>query len=164
MIRIIAMLLVLAALTGCTHPRPQDQGIAVDVYPVTYQLSLAFDPHHPAQANAAWQRFQNRHPREILSNPVTFYYAGERTHKIVRLWRRQLLKQGAQEKKLHLQASSELKQFDVQVNLTTYQVATPLCHSLTVGKYQQGASGCFADSALWQSMTHPEDALRRQGR
>ncbi|WP_194435201.1 hypothetical protein [Vibrio fluminensis] len=158
MSRWIITLFVAFFLNACAVVH-ENHSIAVDVYPVEYQLSMSLENGSEKQAERQWLELKHSASQTLLSQPVAFYYSSTSGKKLAKRWSSELLKQGAKDELISVVASKQLGEFDVQVQFINYKVVTPICEPQEVSEYAAQRVGCAPNSNLWQSMVAPQAAL-----
>lgn len=157
--KVILITLVMILGVGCAPKGYENQSIDIDVYPVRYQMSLIADKKHSAKMSDKWNQFYAKNSAELLNRPVTIFYSSSAGKKVAKHWLDLLVEGGARKSNLNLEASDDLGEFDVAIEITKYKVVSPTCESVSVERYMHRPIGCAVNSNLWHSMSYPEDAL-----
>ncbi|CAM4400970.1 hypothetical protein [Vibrio agarivorans] len=155
---LITTLMSTSLMIGCSHQVAENEGIAVDLYPVTYALDLSLEKSTQLSVEREWKQFYRTHQHDLLLKPVELKYYSKPGKEIAAGWKEELRTLGAADVSL-VNASGATKDYDVSVEVHSYRVVTPVCEYDQVDQYGSRNLGCAIESARWQSMVHPENVL-----
>lgn len=154
----ISMLAVIA-LSGCAPLIHENKSIAIDVYPIKYQIAMQIGTKGEQDAERRWQKLVKEYPQVLLNNPVNFYYSDSIGKRAVQRWRNELVSNGAEKTKLTLAQNKSLGAFNVHVEFVANKSVSPICQPQAIEGRLTSSFGCVVNSNLWQSMVSPQDAL-----
>jgi hypothetical protein len=155
----VMFFIVSAAISGCSTPRQERTGGAIDVYPVTHKYALSVEPDRISAAENKVESFINQHRQQVLTNDIKLIYSTDLGLELVNAAADYLHSIGIAPSRLSVHPSKNNNQFDFELMLLDYQVQAPECDRSMVADYYLSDNGCFSENARWISMENPEKML-----
>ncbi|MEL0636583.1 hypothetical protein V6259_07355 [Marinomonas sp. TI.3.20] len=152
---------LLIGVSGCTNSASGLNGPSIDVFPVTYRLALQTDKAHIRKSKQEWSDFIQQNKVMLQTQAVTLTWVTRSGAQFEKHAKQDLMILGVSpdnitESKLD---SGFNQHFDFQVLVTQHKVVTPICQPFEVEDYNAAKTGCYVESARWQSMVRPERML-----
>jgi hypothetical protein len=149
-------------LSGCTNTEQVRRGPVIDVFPVTYTLSLQTDKNNVIKSRQELASFIEANSEILFNQPVTLFWATQNGLKFKQEAKRELTALGVpsdniQEQRIDGDANNH---FDFQISVKQHKVVVPICKLAKVDNYDGVESGCYTESMRWQSMERPERMIK----
>ncbi|EGU48897.1 putative lipoprotein [Vibrio ichthyoenteri ATCC 700023] len=152
---------LLASLIGCAEVIKEREGAELQIVPITNSYHLTIKAKKDQQAWLQLQDYIEQHWDVLSVEEITIDWFSRRGKTLAMKLADKLQKEGISADMIHInQAKSERSDhFDLSLHTTKYKVVANVCDYPKVGEFGAYPEGCYAESARWQSMVHPEKML-----
>jgi hypothetical protein len=158
MIKFPLIIGLVVALTSCTNVIDR-QGSHVDLYPVEYTMGFDLTDVSQKQADIQLNSFIDQYWTLIITQPVELLATTPQGLMLAKRTQTNLLKRGIQPENLSLKHQVSVSPYDFKMSIVKYEVVNPQCTYRSLKNYDEGADGCFVESARWSSIIRPERML-----
>ncbi len=148
-------------LNACVDVIGERRGAELQVVPITYTLNLSVKQNN---VKAAWReldQYVDKNWDRISAQQLSFTWYTSTGNKLAEDYQKHLLSKGLNRNQITI--SKGVRQEDLAIDLTfetiVNKVFSSICNYEKVGTFGKTESGCYAESARWQSMVNPEKML-----
>lgn len=161
--KIITTILACGVLSSCAETVSERKGIAVDVVPMAYSLSLDINTKSRDESKERIEHYLNAHWSQIINQTVVLESRSPIALKAVNRTYSFLVAKGVSPKHIikRVEKQSSVDPFDFRLSFQTHNVITPLCEYSSVGHYGETTLGCYSEGARWHSMIHPQKMIHK---
>ncbi|MFA1562333.1 hypothetical protein [Aliivibrio fischeri] len=153
----IYIMLLILFLTGCTLQ--ERKGPTIDVYPITYSVSVSETKENELIISSFVDKFKNI---IINNNGVYIYSFNQSGYKWSKSIKRKLINEGIPNSLIYLSFSpGNSSMSDVKLSVITNKIVVPLCDYMNINTYDENLTSCFVESSRWNSMLKPQRMLEQ---
>lgn len=149
------------SLSGCAEKVAERGGSSVDLVPLTYSLSLNITNENEKESDRKINHFIHKHWLQLRDQPIDIEIGSNLAIRMSEKIQSQLIENGVSPDNIviHKQIESPDFSFNFTLSYQIHHVLIERCDYARVGRYQDTRLGCYADSARWHSMVHPEKMI-----
>lgn len=146
----------LVLMTGCVEKVNERFGPEIDVFPVTYSVSLS----NTRESKKSLSTFINDHKKELINYGANIQWLTNSGDRWANEIKKQLIKEGVN-KDLIIISQGERGEvyFDMKFSILVHKTQVSSCQYVELGSINTVASGCFIENARWSSMVNPQKML-----
>lgn len=161
-LKVVFFILMGVVLTGCTSIQPDRTGTNIDIYPVTYSLSLTILEGNTENAKEKVESFFEEYKASLLVQTIKLEWSDKNSEEFADMVYMELINKGINSEKIVRNNRLSLvgnSRFNFKVAVTNHVVANKNCEKAKIQRYFIDDEGCFVDHARWKSLVAPERML-----
>ncbi|WED26085.1 hypothetical protein L3V77_13785 [Vibrio sp. DW001] len=159
-----ALVIIFCALglNACVDVIGERKGAELQVVPITYTLNLSVKKNNEKAAWRELDQYVENNWNRIATQQLNFTWYTSTGNKLAEEYQKHLLSKGLNRNQITI-TKGGLQEGGITKDLTfetvVNKVFSNICSYEKVGTFGKTESGCYAESARWQSMVNPEKML-----
>ncbi|MUJ25694.1 hypothetical protein [Aliivibrio fischeri] len=150
------LFLPLVLMTGCVETVNERFGPEIDVFPVTYSVSLS----NTRESKMSLSTFISDHKKELINYGANIQWVSQSGNRWASEIKKQLIKEGVNKDLIIIsQGEKGDVYFDIKFSIVVHKTQVSSCQYAELGAINTVATGCFIENARWSSMVNPQKML-----